>query len=118
MEEETTQMNWNSFLAKLLLLVLVSAGVAWASSMKLNLGNVPGIVVGSAFCGLGIFALLRLHDAPKDVWVTYGLKLLSVTAYKILNFTLANWLAVDLGFDKQTAFYIIFGWSVFMTATR
>lgn len=116
MEEETTQMNWNSFLAKLLLLVLVSAGVAWASSMKLNLGNVPGIVVGSAFCGLGVFALLRLHDAPKDVWVTYGLKLLSVTAYKILNFTLANWLAVDLGFDKQTAFYIIFGWSVFMTA--
>lgn len=100
---------------KLLMLLIVSLGIAWASSMKLNLGYVPGIVIGSAFCGLGIFALIKLGSAPRDVWVTYGLKLVSVTAYKILNFTLAGWLANDLGFDKQTGFYIIAAWSIFMT---
>ena len=113
---DSSQVNWGAFTAKLFVLILVSCGIAWASTMKLGLDKVPGIVVGSAFCGLGIFALLKLHDAPRDVWVTYGLKLLSVTAYKILNFTLATWLAIDLGFEKQTAFYIITGWSLFMTA--
>ena len=116
MEQTKQELQLGPFIVKLLILLAVSAGIAWASAMKLNLGNVPGIVVGSAFCGLGIFALLKLDGAPRDVWVTYGLKLFSVTAYKILNFTLASWLAVDLGFDKQHAFYIITGWSLFMTA--
>ena len=104
-----------AFSAKVILLIVISIGIAWGSSIKLNLGVVPGIVVGASFCGLGIFALLRLGTAPREVWVTYGLKLVSVTAYKILNFTLAGWLANDLGFDKQAALSIIAAWSVFMT---
>jgi MFS family permease len=114
--EQSVKANDNlAFSAKVILLIVISLGIAWGSSMKLNLGLVPGIVVGASFCGLGIFALMRLGTAPREVWVTYGLKLVSVTAYKILNFTLAGWLANDLGFDKQAALSIIAAWSVFMT---
>ena len=115
METPANDLNPLALISKVFMLIIISIAISWASTMKLDLGYVPGVVIGSAFFGLGLFAIIKLGSAPRDVWVTYGLKLVSVTAYKILNFTLAGWLANDLGFDKQTGFYIIAGWSIFMT---
>ncbi|MGD7654521.1 MAG: MFS transporter, partial [Verrucomicrobiales bacterium] len=64
---------------------------------------------------VGKVSLEKLRGAPKEMGVTFGLKLLSVTAYKILNFMLSMWLIKDLGFDESWSGGIIMTWGLFMT---
>jgi MFS family permease len=100
---------------KVLLLALISAGVGFVCALKLNLGNVPGIVIGHAICGVGCFAMVKLKGAPREMGFTFCLKFLSVTAYKILNITLVLWLANDFGYTKESALSLIVVWSFVMS---
>lgn len=102
---------------KVLSLLLISSGVGLLAAKKLNLGLVPGAVIGSSVFGVCLFAVMKLKGAPREMGFTFGLKFLSVTAYKILNITLVFWLSRDLGYSEQGAFNLIVGWSLFMTLT-
>lgn len=103
--------------SKALILLLVSAGVGFVADWKLNLGLVPATVIGASIFGVGFFSMLKLKGAPREMGFTFGLKFLSVTAYKILNVTLVLWLSQDLGFTEQSALSLIVGWGFFMTLT-
>ncbi|MBC8126969.1 MAG: MFS transporter [Gloeobacteraceae cyanobacterium ES-bin-144] len=61
--------------------------------------------------------MMKLRGSPREMGFTFGLKFLSVTAYKILNVTLVLWLSRDLGFNEKDALHLIVGWSLFMTFT-
>lgn len=105
------------FVLKLAALALIAAGVGVLAGKKLGLGQVPGWVIGGAVFGVAVFAQLRLKGAPREMGVIFGLKLLSVTAYKILNFTLMFWLTRDLGFADDRALWLISSWAILMSVT-
>ncbi|MEY5019459.1 MAG: hypothetical protein RLZ22_547 [Verrucomicrobiota bacterium] len=100
---------------KALMLALFSAGVAMVADYKLGLGVVVSIITGLSVFGVGMFSVIMLRGAPREMGFTFGLKILSVTAYKILNFVLSMWLIRDLGFDAGTAGLVITVWGLFMT---
>ncbi|MFT3990866.1 MAG: MFS transporter [Luteolibacter sp.] len=104
-----------SFLLKCLCLLLFCTGAGFLAAKKLELGNVAGGVISLSLAGVGIFSLMKLRGAPREMGITFGLKFLSVTAYKILNFTLVMWLLKDLGYAETGASSLIVGWSLFMT---
>lgn len=111
----TSQQQTGNMLFKIMVLMLVSAGAGMLAAQKLNFGLVPGGIIGLAIFGVGIFALLKLAGAPREMWFTFCLKFFSVTAYKILNATLVLWLAADLGFSKEGAFGFVTGWAIVMS---
>ncbi len=96
-------------------LLLFSILVAYVSDYKLNLGIAAAVILGLSIFGVGLFAMIRLADSPREMGFTFGLKLLSVTAYKILNFSVSMWLIRDLGYDEKSAGFIIVVWGLFMT---
>jgi MFS family permease len=98
-----------------IILLMFSAGVGLLAAKKLGFGLVPGSVIGASILGVGGFAMMKLRGSPREMGFTFGLKFLSVTAYKILNVTLVLWLSNDLGFTEQGALNLIVGWSFFMT---
>jgi MFS family permease len=100
---------------KSVILLLFSAGVGLLAAKKLGFGWVPGSVIGASILGVGGFAMMKLRGSPREMGFTFGLKFLSVTAYKILNVTLVLWLSNDLGYTEQGALNLIVGWSFFMT---
>lgn len=102
---------------KTLGLLLVSAGVGFLAAKKLNLGLVPGSIIGASIFGVGFFAMLKLKGAPREMGFAFGLKFLSVTGYKILNITLVFWLVSDFGYSKESALALIAGWSIVMSVT-
>lgn len=100
---------------KLLAVILVSALAGFLSAKKLSLGFVPASVIASCMAGVGAYAVLTLQGAPREVGLTFGLKFLSVTAYKILNVTLVLWMINDFGFSEKSALGFITGWSLVLT---
>ena len=102
---------------RILVLLAISSGVSILAARNLNLGVVPGGIMGAAIFGVSFFAMLKLQGAPREMGFTFGLKFLSVTAYKILNITLVFWLASDFGYSKESALALIAGWSIVMTLT-
>jgi len=102
---------------KALVLLLFAAGVGFLAAKKLHFGWVPGGVIGASIFGVGGFAMMKLRGSPREMGLTFGLKFLSVTAYKILNVTLVLWLCKDLGYTERGALNLIVGWSFFMTMT-
>lgn len=53
------------------------------------------------------FAVLR--GAQRELWLTFLIKLLIISAYSITNKTLILWLSADLGFSDQSAGMLV-GW--------
>ena len=107
--------SWWGTTVRMLGLLLVSGLVGYLAQGRLNLGLVPAVAIGLSIFGVSLFALLQLKGAPKEVGFTFGLKFLSVTAYKILNITLVLWLANDMGLSKESALALIAGWSIVMS---
>src|SRR5213595_4141131 len=65
-------------------------------------------VAATGFLGfLAKFTVLR--GAQRELWLTFLIKLLIISAYSITNKTLILWLSSDLGFRDQTAGALI-GW--------
>jgi MFS family permease len=58
---------------------------------------------------------LVLKGAVRELWVVFGIKLLGILAYSVMNLTLVLWLSYDLGYSDQSAGYFVFGWSAIMT---
>ena len=108
-------LSWWGMTVRMLGLLLVSGLVGYLAQGKLNLGLVPAVAIGLSIFGVSLFALLQLKGAPREVGFTFGLKFLSVTAYKILNITLVLWLANDMGLSKESALALIAGWSIVMS---
>lgn len=96
-------------------LLLFSGLVAYVSDYKLKLGMIPASILGLSIFGVGLFAMIKLRGSPREMGFAFGLKFLSVTAYKILNFSVSMWLIRDLGFDEQASGLIIVAWGVFMS---
>src|SRR5260370_474945 len=44
-----------------------------------------------------------LKGAQRELWLTFAIKLLIISAYSITNKTLILWLSSDLGFNDQSA---------------
>ncbi len=103
------------FAAKVVGLLAFSALVAFVSDAKLRIGPVAAVVLGLSIFGVGLFSMLKLRGSPREMGFTFGLKFLSVTAYKILNFSVSMWLIRDLGFSEASAGMIIVVWGVFMS---
>ena len=106
--------NRFAFAGKSLAILVFAALVAFVSDYKLKLGTVPGVILALSIFGVGVFSLLKLRGAPREMGIAFGLKFFSVTAYKILNFSVSMWLIRDLGFNAEQSGYIIMGWGVFM----
>lgn len=62
---------------------------------------------------LGRFLVLR--GAARELWLTFVVKFLGVTAYKLMNVTLVLWLSSDFGFSDQMALRMVLAWSLSMT---
>ena len=56
---------------------------------------------------LGKFTVLK--GAQRELWLTFLIKLLIITAYSVTNKTLILWLSSDLGFNDQSAGALV-GW--------
>lgn len=84
-------------------LALFCWAVGWMAMVKLSLGVVAGYVIGGATFGIGIYAIANLKDAPAGLWVTFGLKLLSVTGYKIMMVVMVSYLMKDCGMSDSDA---------------
>jgi MFS family permease len=65
-------------------------------------------VAATGFLGfLAKFTVLK--GAQRELWLTFLIKLLIISAYSVTNKTLILWLSSDLGFNDQTAGALI-GW--------
>lgn len=62
---------------------------------------------------LGRFLVLK--GAARELWITFAVKFLGVTAYKLMNVTLVLWLSSDFGFSDQMALRLVLAWSLSMT---
>src|SRR6187431_1983825 len=106
---------------KIVLLTMVSVCIGWLAAVQGKLGMVPGIITGSAVFGIGLFSALRLTGAPAGLWITFGLKFFSVTAYKIVTVILVSYLSKDCfvggerGFSDAQAQWLFGAWGVFMS---
>lgn len=58
---------------------------------------------------------LVLKGAARELWITFAVKFLGVTAYKLMNVTLVLWLSSDFGFSDQAALRLVLAWSLSMT---
>lgn len=103
------------FMIKCMALLLLSLLVGYLGAKKLAVGNVPAIIISLVIFCEGVFALVKLQNCPREMGLTFVMKFLSVTGYKVLNTTLVLWLTMDLGFDKTNALWMISIWSVFMS---
>lgn len=63
----------------------------------------------AASSAVGRFAVLS--DAAPELWLVFGLKLVAILAYGIMNSTLVLWLSTDLGFSDTRAGFLIAAWS-------
>jgi len=69
-------------------------------------GDPPLVKTGLA----GFFAKFGvLKGAQRELWLTFGIKLLVIAAYSVTNKTLVLWLSSDLGYNDQQAGVLI-GW--------
>ena len=84
-------------------LALFCWAVGWMAMTKLALGAVAGCVIGGATFGIGLYAIANLKDAPPGLWVTFALKLLSVTGYKIMMVVMVSYLMKDCGMSDAEA---------------
>jgi MFS family permease len=50
-----------------------------------------------------------LRSAQRELWLTFGIKLLIISAYSVTTKTLTLWLSYDLGFSDQAAGALV-GW--------
>ena len=99
-------------------LALISAAFVYLVSEKAKMGVVPGFIVGGSIFGIGLFALVKLASVPRELWITFGLKMVIVTAYKLLNVIIVSWAVKDLGLSDSTAQGVFAMWGVFiMVAT-
>jgi MFS family permease len=62
---------------------------------------------------LAKFTVLR--GAPRELWLTFAIKFLGVTAYKVTNLTLVLWLSFDFGYSDQKALGLVAAWALSMT---
>jgi MFS family permease len=62
---------------------------------------------------LGKFTVLL--DAPRELWLVFGIKLLAYAAYAITNSTLKLWLSSDFGYSDTEALHTVMAWSIAMT---
>jgi MFS family permease len=99
-------------------LALISAAFAYLVSEKAKMGVVPGCIVGGAIFGIGLFALVKLAGAPRGLWITFGLKMVIVTAYKLLNVVITGWAIKDLHLNDAQSQWVFAIWGTFiMVAT-
>jgi MFS family permease len=69
--------------------------------------NVPPVVATGLSGFLAKFTVLK--GAQRELWLTFAIKLLIISAYSITNKTLILWLSSDLGFNDQAAGALV-GW--------
>src|SRR3981189_577024 len=69
--------------------------------------NVPPVVATGLRGFLAKFTVLK--GAQRELWLTFAIKLLIISAYSITNKTLILWLSSDLGFNDQSAGALV-GW--------
>jgi MFS family permease len=62
---------------------------------------------------LGKFTVLK--GAARELWLTFAIKFLGITAYKVTNLTLVLWLSYDFGYSDQKALGLVAAWSLSMT---
>jgi dipeptide/tripeptide permease len=114
MEPQPTP-NLPAFIIKLLAVALLSTCIGWLAAVHGKLGTVPGIITGGAVFGIALFSSIRLAGAPAGLWITFGLKFFSVTAYKIVTVVLVSYLSKDCGMNDAQAQTIFGAWAVFMS---
>src|SRR6185436_2215591 len=56
-----------------------------------------------------------LKGASRELWITFIVKFLGITAYKLMNVTLVLWLSSDFGFSDQASLHLVVAWSLSMT---
>ncbi|MGH8581335.1 MAG: MFS transporter [Gammaproteobacteria bacterium] len=56
-----------------------------------------------------------LGGALRELWVIFGVKVIAILAYAVMNSTLVLWLSSDLGYDDRQAGYIVAAWSALMS---
>src|SRR5438067_11142593 len=63
--------------------------------------NVPPVVASGLRGFIAKFTVLK--GAQRELWLTFAIKLLIISAYPITNKTLILWLSSDLGLNDQSA---------------
>lgn len=77
--------------------------------------SVPPVVARGPCGFLAKFTVLK--GAQRELWLTFAIKLLIITAYSVTNKTLILWLSSDLGFNDQAAGALVgWVWAPAMTA--
>ena len=106
--------GWSVAVWKALGAAVVGAGVgglAW----RVNLGLWPSVIVALAVFGVGIYAALKLAGSPRELWLTFSVKLATVTAYKLIAVVLVSFLMKDCGLKDSQAQWVFGIWGVFMS---
>src|SRR5947209_7849827 len=76
--------------------------------------SAPGSVQATPTGFLGKFAVLV--DAPRELWLVFIIKLVTVAAYAVTNSTIKLWLSSDFGYSGKQALGLGAAWSLTMTA--
>jgi MFS family permease len=100
---------------KIAVIAIIGLFVGWLAAAKLNLGTVPGWVIGTSIFGVGTFALMNLKETPTALWVVFVLKLFTVVAYKLITVVLVSFLIKDCGVGDSQAQWIFGIWGIFMS---
>ncbi len=58
---------------------------------------------------------LVLRGAVRELWLVFGVKILAILAYGLVNSTLVLWLSSDLGLSDIKAGFVVAAWSTVMT---
>ncbi len=58
---------------------------------------------------------LVLKGAVRELWVVFGVKILTIVAYGLVNSTLVLWLSSDMGLSDVKAGFVVATWSTVLT---
>jgi MFS family permease len=56
-----------------------------------------------------------LKSSVRELWIIYGLKIIYIIAYGLVNGTLVLWLSSDLGYGDKSAGFMVAAWSTCLT---
>lgn len=81
----------------------------------MKMGHIAAWIVGISIFGVGIYSLANLSRAPRELWITFGLKFFVAVAYKLAAVIFVSYMLKDAGMTDSQAQWLWGAWGIAMS---
>lgn len=101
-------------LIQVIVFVLVGSLVGYFAYHS-KMGESASVIVGISVASVGIYASINLGRAPRELWMTFGLKFFIGVAYKLMTVAFTSFLLEDLHVKEGNEQAIYAAWGIWMS---